>query len=90
MKHHKLGPEDWTRISQRAAAAAEAAVQQSLLGEQVGQRDSNPAGVSNFRRAGLLSPVHPCLANVYKLCSQLLLPPLLRCCHCAAAAVVAL
>ena len=48
---HKLGPEDWTRISQRAAAAAEAALQQSQLGEMQRERDSSPAGASRFRQA---------------------------------------
>lgn len=80
MKHHKLGLEDWTRISQRAAAAAEAALQQGLLGEQVGQRDSSPAGVFRFRQAGLLPTAHSCLTSAYKKGLQLLLllPLLLR------------
>lgn len=45
----KLGPEDWTRITQRAAEAAEAALQQGLFTEL--QRDTSPAGASRFRQA---------------------------------------
>ena len=46
---HKLGSEDWTRITQYAAAAAEAVLQQGLLAEL--QKSSGPAGASRYRHA---------------------------------------
>ncbi|KAL0034105.1 hypothetical protein WJX79_009107 [Trebouxia sp. C0005] len=44
---HKLGPEDINRITHKAAAAAEAALHQSLLTEDA--RDKSAAGASRFR-----------------------------------------
>ena len=66
----KLGPEDWSRISQRAAAVAEAALQQSLLGEM--QRDSNsPAGALQIQVSCPLPLLFACLISIYS--DQLLL-----------------
>ncbi|DBA81251.1 TPA: hypothetical protein ACH3X2_006877 [Trebouxia sp. C0005] len=49
---HKLGPEDINRITHKAAAAAEAALHQSLLTEDA--RDKSAAGASRFRSEAVL------------------------------------
>ena len=75
MKHHKLGPEDWTRISQRAAAAAEAALQQSLLGATL---LASPTS-GELAYCLLFTLAWPmCTSSVHSCC----------CHHCCAAATV--
>ena len=49
---HKLGPEDINRITHKAAAAAEAALHQSLHIEDA--RDKSAAGASRFRSEAVL------------------------------------
>ena len=49
---HKLGPEDINRITHKAAAAAEAALHQSLTAEDA--RDKSAAGASRFRLEAML------------------------------------
>lgn len=49
---HKLGPEDINRITHKAAAAAEAALHQSLLTGD--SRDKSAAGASRFRSESVL------------------------------------
>lgn len=59
---HKLGPEDINRITHKAAAAAEAALHQSLLTEDT--RDKSAAGASRFRWEAVL-----CLTEGQTSCS---------------------